>query len=180
MEIAGRIKALREICEISVEDIASDVELTPDEYLEMESGSRDLPIGFLCKVAEKLSVDVNELLTGVSPKLTVFAMTKSDHGVSVSRNPQYKYQSLAYNFLHKHIEPFLVTVDPLPEDAPVALNGHTGQEFDYVVSGAIKFIIEDKEVLLNEGDCIYLDASHIHGIKAVGDKPAKFLAIVLD
>jgi quercetin dioxygenase-like cupin family protein len=58
------------------------------------------------------------------------------------------------------------------------VNAHEGHEFDYLLEGQIKMIIEDKEILLNPGDCIYLDSKYKHALKGVG-KEAKFLAIVL-
>jgi hypothetical protein len=33
-------------------------------------------------------------------------------------------------------------------------------------------------VLLEEGDSIYFDSSLSHGMKTVGGKPAKFLAVI--
>jgi quercetin dioxygenase-like cupin family protein len=39
--------------------------------------------------------------------------------------------------------------------------------------------INDKELILNEGDSIYFDSSLPHGMKALHNKPVKFLAVVL-
>ncbi len=177
-DIAKRIKELRDICDISVEDIAREVEMGVDKYLEYESGNKDLPIGFLCKVANRFGVDVIELLTGSNPKLNMFAYTKHDKGLEVSRFPQYHYQSLAYTFKHKKIEPFLVTMDPSAD--PVVLNAHTGHEFDYLISGNITMYIEGHKIEMSPGDSIYLDSSYMHGFSVTGPEPAKFLAIVLD
>jgi len=39
--------------------------------------------------------------------------------------------------------------------------------------------INGKNLILNEGDSIYFDSSLPHGMKALHDKPVKFLAVVL-
>ncbi|MFI5369128.1 MAG: cupin domain-containing protein, partial [Spirochaetia bacterium] len=61
----------------------------------------------------------------------------------------------------------------------VPLNTHPGQEFNYVLEGALKVVVEGHEVLLSPGDCIYFDARHSHGMKAVGQAPARFVAVIL-
>ena len=39
--------------------------------------------------------------------------------------------------------------------------------------------INDKELVLNEGDSIYFDSSLPHGMKALNERPVKFLAVIL-
>ena len=76
------------------------------------------------------------------------------------------------------LDPFLVTVEPSAADAPIHLNSHQGQEFNYVTSGSLLLTIGKKTLTLNEGDSIYFDATQPHGMKAIGDKAVQFLAII--
>ena len=77
------------------------------------------------------------------------------------------------------MEPFLITVEPRPSAEPVPLNAHPGQEFNYVLEGHLKVVIDGHEIVLSPGDSIYFDARHGHGMKAVGGAPARFLAVIL-
>ena len=52
--------------------------------------------------------------------------------MSVERKYAYKYQSLASGFSGRRADPFLVAVEPKPEDAPVNMDIHPGQEFNMV------------------------------------------------
>ena len=97
----------------------------------------------------------------------------------MERRKEYKYQNLAYNFINKKAEPFLVTVEPEPEGTSVHLNNHPGQEFDYLLEGTLKIVLGDKEIILNEGDSLYYDSNINHGMQALNGKSAKFLAIIL-
>ena len=98
----------------------------------------------------------------------------------MERRRDYKYQSLAYNFINKKIEPFLVTVEPEPELAPVNFNSHPGQEFQLCPGRyPSKVILNGYEVLLNEGDALFFDSNVEHGMKAMGGRPAKFLAVIV-
>jgi quercetin dioxygenase-like cupin family protein len=88
------------------------------------------------------------------------------------------YQSLAHNFINKKSEPFMVTVEPEAGDVPIHLNNHPGQEFNYVMEGTLMIYIDGHQLILNEGDSLYFDSGCNHGMKAVGGKRAKFLAII--
>jgi quercetin dioxygenase-like cupin family protein len=99
--------------------------------------------------------------------------------VKVDRQKDYNYQSLAFNFIDKRMEPFLITVEPIPDFAPVPLNSHPGQEFEYLLEGTLKVVVGGHEVVLAPGDSIFFDSSHPHGVMAVGGAPAKFVAVIL-
>ena len=176
-EISARLADLREICDISVEEMAEKMEMSVEEYSSHEGGSADFSISFLCKAADILGVDMVDLMSGDSPKLSSCTVVKKGKGFAVKRNAAYDYKHLAYTFRNKKAEPFLVTVDPGGE-VPV-LNSHEGQEFDYVVSGKMMFYIGDISYELSKGDSVYFDSSLPHAEKALGDKPAQFIAVVI-
>jgi transcriptional regulator with XRE-family HTH domain len=176
--IAMRIRELRDIAGISLETLAHEFGISREAYQEYESGETDIPVNFLFQVSHRFGVELTELLTGESPRLHVYSLVRNGSGVAFDRRKQYHYQHLAYNFSHKKFEPFLVTVDPEPLDAPVNRNSHSGQEFNYVLEGRVKIIIDDHELELNQGDSLYFDSSHPHGMKALDNRAAKFLAII--
>lgn len=176
-QIGMRIKELREISGLSPESLAKELNISVDTYLEYESGNTDIPVSFLYEIANKFNVELSAILTGDAPKLHTYSVVRKDKGVSVDRRKQYKYQSLAYNFAHKKAEPFMVTVEP-DSDNNVHYNSHPGQEFNYVVEGTLKVIINGHEIILNEGDSLFFDSGEKHGMKAMNNKTAKFLAII--
>ena len=76
-EIAQRIKALREIMEIPVGELARENGVTAEEYLEYESGEKDFTFTFLYNCAQLFGVDIIELLTGEKPRLSSARMRDS-------------------------------------------------------------------------------------------------------
>jgi quercetin dioxygenase-like cupin family protein len=56
---------------------------------------------------------------------------------------------------------------------------HEGEEFIYVIAGAIEVHTEDyRPTRLDEGDCIYMDSTSGHVYVNVGDAPiARVLAV---
>lgn len=178
-KVALRLRELREIEGLSTEEAAKMFRVSHETYLGYESGTSDMPISFLSEVAAYFHIQVYELLSGNNAKLRVCQHIKHGKGLPIERSKQYNYQHLAYNFAGNKVLPLLVTVDPAETDAPVHTNVHQGQEFDYCLSGKIRIVINKKEYILEEGDSIYYDSSYPHGMQAVGDSPASFLAIVI-
>jgi transcriptional regulator with XRE-family HTH domain len=178
-QIAERIKEIREISGISAEALAKKLGVTKELYNKYESGKSDIPVGIIFKIAELLNVELSVMLGGDNPKLHVYGVVRNGKGLKLERRKQYKYESLGYNFIHKKAEPFMVTVDPHPEDTLMEFNSHSGQEFNHVIKGTMMTIIDGHEIILNEGDSIYFDSGCKHAMKALNNEQVKFLAVIL-
>ncbi|GHT11322.1 transcriptional regulator [Bacteroidia bacterium] len=176
-QIAERLKGLRDSLDLSIREMAEQSERTPEEIQLYESGETDIPMSFLFDVAQHFNMDTSTLISGEEPRMESYFLTRYGKGKSVERNKVYKYQALASGYIHPEAEPFEVTVDP--NDQEIHLNSHEGEEFDYVLEGRLQFQINGKDLFLNPGDSIYFDSSNPHGMKALDNKPVKFLAIIL-
>jgi transcriptional regulator with XRE-family HTH domain len=178
-QIAERIKEIREISGISAESMAGKLDIASNMYLGYESGNTDIPVGIIYKISELFNVELSVLLGGDNPKLRIYGIVRNGKGLKLERRKQYKYESLAYNFIHKKAEPFMVTVDPKPDNETHDFNSHPGQEFNYVVQGTMMIIIDGHEIILNEGDSIYFDSGFKHAMKALNNESVRFLAIII-
>jgi quercetin dioxygenase-like cupin family protein len=164
--------------DISTEKMADKMKISVDEYAAYERGQKDFSFSFLQNAALIFNVDVVEIISGESPKLTKCAMVRKGEGYDIERRKAYDYKHLAFTFSNKKAEPFLVTVEPKQGEAPT-LHAHEGQEFDYMLSGTMEFHFDNIVYELNEGDSVYFDAGVPHAMKAVGNQAAKFLAVVI-
>jgi transcriptional regulator with XRE-family HTH domain len=178
-QIAERIKEIREISGNSAETLANKLGITTDLYLRYESGNTDIPVGVVFNISEIFNVELSVMLGGNNPKLRIYGVVRKGKGLKLERRKQYKYESLAYNFIHKKAEPFMVTIDPDSEEKLPEFNSHPGQEFNYIVEGTMLSIIDGHEVILNEGDSIYFDSGYKHAMRALNNQQVRFLAIVL-
>lgn len=178
-QIGERIKGLRDALDLSPEEMAQRLEVETNEYLDHEKGLKDVSISFLQRVEREFNVDLSTLMFGTEPKMSSYFITRKDKGVSVERVSAYKYQSLTSGFTNNVAEVFIVTVEPKPADTDYYQNIHAGQEFNMVLEGSMMLIINGKEFQLDEGDSIYFDSSLPHGMKALSNRPVKFLAVIL-
>jgi quercetin dioxygenase-like cupin family protein len=177
-EIGARLGALRDVLDISVEKMAQTMKISVDEYTAYEQGQRDFSFSFLQNAALIFGVDVVDIISGESPKLTKCALVRKGEGYDIERRKAYDYKHLAFTFSNKRAEPFMVTVEPKQGEKPT-LHAHDGQEFDYMLSGKMEFFFDNIVYELTEGDSVYFDSGIPHAMKAVGDKAAQFLAVVI-
>ena len=77
-----------------------------------------------------------------------------------------------------HMCSYFLTRRPKPEDAPVNMDIHPGQEFNMVWEGRMDLRIGDKKFILEPGDCIYFDANQPHCMRALDNVTMRFLAII--
>ena len=177
--IAKRIKDLRDISGLTPDELSGELGITTEMLLNYENGTTDIPVGFLFKISLKFDIELATILTGENPKLHIFSVVRNGKGLEVERRRQYKYENLAFNFIHKKAEPFMVTIEPIPDATPIEFNSHPGQEFNYVIAGKMKIIINKHELILHQGDSIYFDSGYDHAMRALNNSTVKMLAIIV-
>ena len=181
MEIALRIREMREIMGLTEAEMAEKTQVSPETYAAYETGAVDLPFTFIHKCALAFGIEITDLLEGYSAHLSSYAVTRKGRGVTTARERGIQIQHLAPMFRGKMAEPYWVKYDYLPElqHRPIHMTTHSGQEFDLIVSGTLKVQVGDHVELLNEGDSIFYDSSTPHGMIAVDGQDCVFLAVVL-
>lgn len=178
-QIAARLHGLREVLELTEQEVADACQLTIEDYRELESGTRDISVSTLQKISRHYGISLDVLMFGEEPKMSSYFLTRKGTGISVERRKAYKYEALASGFRGRIADPFIVTVEPKPEGTPVQFNSHQGQEFSLVVEGRLLLNINGKELILNQGDSLYFNSALPHGMLALDGKPVKFLAIIM-
>lgn len=178
-QIGERIRGLRDAIDFSPAEMAHRLEVDEAVYLQFETGEKDISVSFLQRIEREFNVDLATLMFGTEPKMNAYFITRKDKGVSVERVSAYKYQSLTSGFTNNVAEVFVVTVEPKPMEDDFYQNIHAGQEFNMILEGSMMLKINEKDLILNEGDSIYFDSSLPHGMKALNNKQVKFLTVVL-
>lgn len=176
-QIAERLRGLRDALELTLAQAAEKCGIPESDYARYESGSSDIPMSFICEVAQTFGVETTALISGNDPHSLAYSITRKGTGMSVERTKCYKYQSLAHGFRNAKAEPFEVIVEPCQD--PIHLNTHSGQEFNLVLDGTMQLQIAGNDITLYEGDSIYFDATFPHGMKAVNGERVRFLAVIV-
>jgi DNA-binding XRE family transcriptional regulator/mannose-6-phosphate isomerase-like protein (cupin superfamily) len=177
-EIGLRIKGLREACDVTREEMAKDLEVPLETYIFWEETGDDVPISAIYHLAHKFGVEFTEILTGTAAKLNTYHVVRKGKGKEVDRYPGYHYEDLGWRYSGKIMQPLLVTLNP--SDEPAKLVTHSGQEFNLVLEGSIVVTWRNDEFVLGAGDSIYFNPQELHGQRANGSTPAKFVTIIAE
>lgn len=173
--ISGRLRELRTFSDYSVADTAAMLGIDEAEYTAYENGEREIPINLIYKFASIMDTEPSYIVRGVLPEGDKVNVVYDGKGVSVKRYEGYSFTSLGGDFRKKTMNPMLV--DIAPTDTP-ELVVHGGQEFNYVIEGELRVIVDNVDYFLRAGDSIYFDPSYPHAQLAMGGKPAKFLTVI--
>jgi transcriptional regulator with XRE-family HTH domain len=122
-DIAPRLRGLRDAMDLSAEEMATQAGVTAADVLKYESGDHEIPVSYLFNVAQAFQVDLTVLMSGKEAHLHTASLVKKGKGMSVERRKDYDYKSLAYRFIGRKMEPFVVTVPPKDKQA-LTFNEH--------------------------------------------------------
>lgn len=177
--IAIRIQDLREITGLSQSQVAESSGVPFEDYVAYEAGQKDFSFSHLFNISKTLGVDISDLLTGDSPKLHGYVLTRNGQGLAFDRRKAYHYEHLAYNFQGKKAEPFIVTVEyDMNQLSGKTAHSHEGQELNYVLDGHMMIELGGNQVFLAPGDSLYYDSSIPHAMYAL-EADARFIAVVI-
>ncbi len=181
MEVAERIREMREISGFSVEEMAEKTEVSVAEYKAYENGSEDFPFTFIHKCALAFGLGITDILEGESARLKSYTVTRRGGGRQTAEEEGISIVNVAPMFKNKIAEPYFCKYDysEALQNKPIHLTKHAGQEFDFVLSGKMKIQIGNNFEELAAGDSIYYNSNTPHGMIAIDGEDVKFIAIIL-
>ena len=181
MDIAARIRGMREILGYSTANMAEQTEVSEEIYRQYETGAVDLPFTFLHKCAKVFGVEITVLLEGHSAKLSGYTVTRRGKGLVTASEDGITIQDMAPMFRKKLATPYWVTYQYSEElqNKPIHTTTHAGQEFNLVIKGAMRIKVGDHEEDLREGDSIFYKSSTPHGMIAIDGQDCVFLSMIM-
>ena len=181
MDVAVRIREMREIIGLTEAEMAEKTEVTLEEYKKYEAAQADFPFSFIHKCSIAFGIGISDILEGKSAHLSSYTVTRKGQGQETAKEDGIEIRNLAPMFAKKIAEPYYVHYDYSRDlqDKPMHLVKHSGQEFDFIISGRLKVQIGDNIEYLSEGDSIFYNSSTPHGMIAVDGRDCYFIAVVL-
>lgn len=182
--VGEKIKSIRETKQLSIADIVERTGLAEEQIIRIESNV-DIPsLAPLIKIARALGVrlgtfldDQDESGAVVCRKEELQNNTISFSNNAMSARTHMHYHSLSNSKADRSMEPFIIDIHQT-EETGYELSSHEGEEFIYVMEGAVEISYGKKTHVIEAGDSIYYDSivpHHVHGFKG---QAAKILAVV--
>jgi len=182
VEVGKRIRELREDTGLTLQELAQRTGYSSALLSQFENHMVSPPLGALIKLSRALDIDVGDFFGEVSDQN--FVLVRNDEREIVSRVASkegvslgYTYEALGFGLKGHHMEPFVVTLEPVPIREK-HLSVHEGEEFIYVLDGRMKIRLGDYTDTLDPGDSIYFKCTTPHHVTCAEGEPAKILAVM--
>ncbi|MEG1028436.1 MAG: acyl-CoA synthetase, partial [Oscillospiraceae bacterium] len=120
--------------------MADYLDISIQEYMDLEDAKVDFSFTCLHKCAQKFGVDITDLVIGENPRLSFFDVTKKDKGSIIIKRNGFKYKQIGAMLKDKLMESFIVDApyDVKLLNQPVAVSTHQGQELTFILEGSLK------------------------------------------
>lgn len=161
MDIAANIRKTRQAMNLTLAALATRTGVTKGYLSQVENMRTLVSLPVLYKIAAALGVEPGALLAGGKPAKR-YVHTPHGRGEVVEREyPEsgFIYRALAADKTAKRMEPFLLELPPRSSRKDVTTNG---DEFIYVISGRVEFVIDKDRIPLAAGDSLYFEGSIPH------------------
>lgn len=174
---------VREICrtrELSLRQLSVMAGIPIATLSKVQNNLATLSYVQLTKLASGLGLELNDLFTAnaVDVRTGRRAVTLKNHGPREATE-RYDFEMLCGDLANKKMNTSIMEVSARSVEEAGGLIAHEGEEFAFVLAGAIEVHTEDyRPTRLDVGDCIYMDSTSGHVYVNVGDEPvARVLAV---
>ncbi|MFQ5843247.1 MAG: cupin domain-containing protein [Thermodesulfobacteriota bacterium] len=182
MKVGERIRELRETRGLSLREMADLTGFSTALLSQMENHLISPSLGTLIKISRALEVRLGFFFGEGSGE--PYAIVRKDERKRVSRFASkngvkygYSYESLGFDKKDRHMEPFLVTLEPATLKS-TKTSTHEGEEFIFVLEGEMEVTLGNHTDILYPGDSIYYDSTIPHRVQCRKDKEAKIVAVL--
>jgi transcriptional regulator with XRE-family HTH domain len=182
LQIGEKIKRFREDHSLSLKDMAERTGLSTAVLSQIENHLISPPLGTLIRLTRALDLRPGHFFDEHPDR--PFTIVRRSERRPVSRFASkrgiqygYSYESLGHDMKNRHMEPFLVTLEPatLASPKPAA---HDGEEFLFVLEGEMEITLGEHSDVLQPGDAIYYDSNIPHLVQCKGNEKALILAVI--
>jgi transcriptional regulator with XRE-family HTH domain len=179
--LGRRLRAARKQFGWTLAELASRSGVSITTISRAERGQLALGYENFAALGQALQMDMGLMFSGAGVKTKPFAgpvVTRAGAGV-VYRGLSFSYEFLGTRAVGKQMNPVRGTVHARSVNGPEDYARHSGEEFVYVLSGAIEVYFEDgSKVRLGRGDSLYFDSRIGHAYISVSRQLAKVIGVI--
>lgn len=187
-QVAARLRDQRKSRQLTLKDLAARLDVSIATLSAIENHQVSPDVDLLLRLAEALGVTIDSLLPRydhahfqITRRTTIESTPPAPMKlVSRTRRSATPYHNrlwlLADSFAGRHLEPFEIEIQPVPED-DLHFISHHHEEFVIVLRGSLEIIIKGPDGLVREtlqpGDCACFWSFLPHCIRSTTDQPAR-------
>ncbi|MEP7740426.1 XRE family transcriptional regulator [Nocardioides sp. 31GB23] len=167
-QVGTRLRAARNDRGWTLDDLAERAGMSPSTLSRLESGKRQASLELLMPLTRQLGIRLDDLVSTQTPDPRV-------------RRAPIRRQGMLIVPLAPESAPistYKITYPPV--DSPPERRTHDGYEWLYVLSGRLRLLLGEQDLVLTRGEAAEFDTRTPHSMSAVGSRPAQVLSIFND
>jgi transcriptional regulator with XRE-family HTH domain len=172
MKIGERIRNLRQMSNLTQEELAERAGLTKGFISQIERDLTSISLDSLLQILEAVDENISDFFRESSEEKIVY---REKDRVAIEKEKIQKFELLVPGSTNRRLEPILLTLakgEATPKERP-----HEGEEFGLVLRGRINLRFGREILKLKNGECFYLSAEKEHWLHNSGSREAVILWI---
>ncbi len=167
-KIGIRIRSLRVNQNRTVEEVATASGLSKSMISKIENNKAIPSVAALVKIASSLGVNVSDLLEKDDELLAEMTTKAAVQNNFTYTDKGYSIFPFAANVHHKKMQPFIFKARK--GEVREHKLSHDGEEFIYVIEGALEFTVGSIKYQLKAGDSLYFNSVEKHGMMPISEE----------
>jgi len=179
-KLGENLKSLRQRQGWTLQEVSRQTGVAVSTLSKVENDQMSLTYDKLLQISEGLGLSLAELLAADEPEVAGLArrsVNRKEEGLRQT-TPNYDYLYLSTDITRKRMVPVLTRIRARTLDDFGPLLKHSGEEFIFVVEGAIEVHTEHYQpIRLETGESTYIDSDMGHAYITVSKKDALVLGV---
>ena len=177
LDLGARVRALRKERRLTLEQASKQAGLARSTLSKIENGQMSPTFDALKKLASGLDISVPQLFTPPKAGQVTGRLCATLDGQGAAHpTTTYEHEMLANALTKKAMLPYRTRIRARSFDEFDGWVRHDGEEFLYVLTGAVRLITEFYEPIeMRRGDSAYYDATMGHNVISISDDDATIL-----
>lgn len=172
MKIGERIRNLRQMSNLTQEELAARANLTKGFISQVERDLTSISLDSLIQILDALDENISDFFRETSQEKIVY---REKDRVPIEKEKIQKFELLVPGSTNRRFEPVLITLkqgQSTPKEKP-----HEGEEFGFVLKGRISLRFGREIIKLKKGECFYFWSEKEHWLQNTSSRNAVVLWI---
>jgi transcriptional regulator with XRE-family HTH domain len=172
MKIGERIRSLRELSNLTQEELAERANLTKGFISQIERDLTSISLDSLAQILKALDENISDFFREASEEKIVY---REKDRVVIEKERIERFELLVPGSTNRRLEPILLTLhqgQSTPKERP-----HDGEEFGYILRGRISLRFGREVLIVRQGECFYFSAEKEHWLQNTNSRSAEILWI---
>jgi transcriptional regulator with XRE-family HTH domain len=172
MKIGERIRNLRQLSNLTQEELAERANLTKGFISQIERDLTSISLDSLIQILGALDENISDFFQETTQEQIIY---REKDRVGIEKERIHKFELLVPGSTNRRVEPILLTLrkgESTSKEKP-----HEGEEFGYILRGRVNLRFGREILKLKKGECFYLSAEKEHWLHNTSSKEAVILWI---